>query len=89
MFEIYLVGVESLGMHVVGSVLIGQVEEDTEGEVEVVGVGEAGLLPQPDEAPLLGGGLLGAVQGQLHVAAVAAQARLLDQLVHLANGSEW
>ena len=43
MFEIYLVGVESLGMHVVGSVLIGQVEEDTEGEVEVVRVAETSL----------------------------------------------
>ena len=61
-FETYLVGVESLGMHVVGSVLIGQVEEDTEGEVEVVGVAEAGLFPEPNQTSLLGRSFLRAVQ---------------------------
>ena len=62
MFGTYLVGVESLGMHVVGSVLIGQVEEDTEGEVEVVRVAKAGLFPEPNQTSLLGRSFLRAVQ---------------------------
>ena len=37
----------------------------------------------PDEASLLGGRLLGAVEGQLDVAPVRAHARVFDQLVHL------
>ena len=40
-------------------------------------------VEQPDEAPLLGGCLLGAVESELDVAAVRAHARVLDQLVHL------
>ena len=41
------ISVESLGVHLVVVVLRGQVEEDAEGEVQVVRVGEAGLLAEP------------------------------------------
>jgi len=52
-------------VHVIGRVLVGQVEEDAEGQVQVVGVAQPGLLAQADEAALFGGGLLGPVQRHL------------------------
>ena len=78
-----LVGVERLRVHLAGGVLVRQVEEDAEGEVQVVGLAESGLLPQADEAALLGGGLLGAVQCDLGVALARSQAGLVDQLSDL------
>ena len=42
-----LVGVERLRVHLIGGVLVCQVEEDAEGEVQVVRIGEAGLLAEP------------------------------------------
>ena len=43
------VGVEGLGVHLVVVVLAGQVEEHAEGEVQVVGLAQARLVPQPDQ----------------------------------------
>ena len=43
------IGVECLSVHLVVVVLAGQVEEHAEGEVQVVGLAQARLVPQPDQ----------------------------------------
>ena len=42
-------------------------------------------VEQPDETPLLGRGLLGAVQRSPGLASAGGQARLLDQIRHLVH----
>ena len=57
------VRVEGFGVHAVGLVLVGQVEEDAVGEVEVDLLRQLGLLPLLAEHALLTPRLLGLVQG--------------------------
>ena len=49
----YRVGVEGLSVHLVVVVLAGQVEQDTEGEVQVVRLTQPSLVPQANQGTLL------------------------------------
>ena len=57
------VGVECLGVHAVGLVLVGQVEQDAVGEVQADLVAQACLLPLSAQQTLLASCLLCLVQG--------------------------
>ena len=47
------IGVECLSVHLVVVVLAGQVEQDTEGQVQVVRLTQPSLVPQADQGTLL------------------------------------
>ena len=47
------IGVERLCVHLVVVVLAGQVEQDAEGEVQVVRLAQPSLVSQPDQGTLL------------------------------------
>ena len=54
----HCVGVERLGVHLVVVVLSGQIEQDGEGKVQVVGLTQVRLFSQSNQTSLLGRGLL-------------------------------